>query len=151
MRPGPDQLIAKEYTSTPQANPTNIGSGGKRQIPSATTKAAITTHHFANIPNSSLANATRAVTTPANANIAANPLPNAREPPAIPAEAAACGPCTKKASETSTPTTAWQATARSAERRPAASEFSTRTSRFTRYHRPDFMNGTKPSCGAAEV
>jgi hypothetical protein len=127
MRTGPDQLIAKEYTSTPAANPTNIGTGGKRQIPSATTKAAITTHHLANMPSSNLANATWAVTTPPNANNAAIELPNAREPPAIPAEAADCGPCTKKASETSTPTTAWQATARSAVRRPAANEFSTRT------------------------
>lgn len=142
MRPGPDQLIAKEYTSTPQANPTNIGSGGKRQIPSATTKAAITTHHFTNIASKSLAKATRAVTTPPNASIAADAPPNAREPPAIPAEAADCGPCTRKASETSTPTTAWQATARSAERRPAANEFSTRTSRLTRYHRPSFMKDT---------
>lgn len=130
MRPGPDQLIAKEYTSTPTAKPTNIGSGGKRQIPSAATKAAITTHHLTSIPSSSLAKAIWAVTTPPNANIAANALPNANEAPAIPAEAADCDPCSKKASETNTPTTAWQATARSAECLPAANEFSTRTSRL---------------------
>jgi hypothetical protein len=81
-------LSAREYTNNPKANPTNIGTGGKRQIPSATTKAATTTNHFSIIPSMSLANATRAVTIPPNANIAANAPPNASEAPAIPAEAA---------------------------------------------------------------